>query len=172
MPRRACRSVCRPWRPGRRLRGGARRLCLERIEVHAPSAERLHGDDFTPPVLAQGKTDTALMDDVRFPQPSGGPAPPAAVFYYSRDRGLVSIPQAHLANQKTPEFSRPTRIAATASLMKPGRSPGPIFDQRPVGFYARRPFFVMADLAENARRTPQGKKPSAISRPWRWKRSA
>lgn len=29
--------------------------------------------------------------------------------------------------------------------------------------HARRPFFVMADLAENARRRAQGKKPAVIS---------
>jgi hypothetical protein len=30
---------------------------------------------------------------------------------------------------------------------------------------ARRPFFIMADLAENARRKAQGKKPALISPP-------
>src|SRR5205809_906964 len=60
---------------------------LRRIEAHVFAAERLHGDDTTVPVLAKGKTDTGrcwvyVRDDRSF----GGTAPPAAMFYYSRDR--------------------------------------------------------------------------------------
>ena len=61
------------------------------------AAERLHGDDTTVPVLARGKTDIArAWVYVRDDRPFGGPAPPAAVFYYSRDRG-GEHPQSHLA---------------------------------------------------------------------------
>jgi hypothetical protein len=61
------------------------------------AAERLHGDDTTVPVLARGKTDIArAWVYVRDDRPFGGPAPPAAVFYYSRDRS-GEHPQAHLA---------------------------------------------------------------------------
>ncbi len=50
------------------------------------------------PVLAKGKTDTGrCWVYVRDDSPFGGPAPPAAVFYYSRDRG-GEHPQAHLAD--------------------------------------------------------------------------
>ena len=60
---------------------------LRRIETHVFAAERLHGDDTTVPVLAKGKTDTGrLWTYVRDDRPFGGPAPPAAMFYYSRDR--------------------------------------------------------------------------------------
>jgi transposase len=70
---------------------------FRRIEAHVLAAERLHGDDTTVPVLAKGKTDTArLWVYVRDDKPFAGPAPPAAVFYYSRDRG-GEHPQAHLA---------------------------------------------------------------------------
>src|SRR5215211_4290236 len=61
---------------------------LRRVEAHVFSAERLHGDDTTVPVLAKGKTITGrLWTYVRDDRPFGGPDPPAAMFYYSRDRG-------------------------------------------------------------------------------------
>src|SRR6202044_3146200 len=60
---------------------------LNVLERHVFAAERLHGDDTTVPVLAAGKTDTGrLWTYVRDDRPFGGPAPPAAMFYYSRDR--------------------------------------------------------------------------------------
>src|SRR6202795_1706047 len=71
---------------------------LRRLEAHVMAADRLHGDDTTVPVLAKGKTDTArCWVYVRDDHPFGGPAPPAAMFYYSRDRA-GEHPQAHLAN--------------------------------------------------------------------------
>src|SRR3978361_2279737 len=60
---------------------------LRRIEAHVLAAERLHGDDTTVPVLAKGKTDTGrIWTYVRDDRPFGGPAPPAVIFHYSRDR--------------------------------------------------------------------------------------
>jgi transposase len=57
------------------------------IEAHVLAAARLHGDDTTVPRLAKYKTDIARMwNYVRDDRPFGGPAPPAVVFYYSRDR--------------------------------------------------------------------------------------
>src|SRR3979490_464471 len=47
-------------------------------------------------------------------------------------------------------------------LYEPGRLPGPIVEAAGWG-PARRPSFVMADLAENSRRKAQGKKPAVIS---------
>jgi transposase len=47
-------------------------------------------------------------------------------------------------------------------LYEGGRVPGPILEAA-CWVHARRPFFVMADLAENARRKAQGKKPVVIS---------
>ena len=62
------------------------------------SAERVHGDDTPVPGLAKGKTDTGrIYVYVRDDKPFNGPAPPGAVFYYSRDRS-GKHPQAHLAN--------------------------------------------------------------------------
>jgi hypothetical protein len=61
------------------------------------AAERLHGDDTTVPVLAKGKTDTGRCRVyVRDDAPFGGAGPPAAIFYYSRDR-RGEHPQTHLA---------------------------------------------------------------------------
>src|SRR5437868_13289905 len=71
---------------------------LRRIEAHVFAAERLHGDDTTVPVLAKGKTDTGrCWVYVRDDRPFGGPGPPAAMFYYSRDPGGEHA-QAHLAD--------------------------------------------------------------------------
>lgn len=54
-------------------------------------------DDTTVPVLAKGKTDTGrCWIYVRDDKPFGGAGPPAAMFYYSRDR-KGEHPQRHLA---------------------------------------------------------------------------
>ncbi len=67
------------------------------IAAHVMAAERLQGDDTPVPVLAKGKTDTGrIWVYVRDDRPFGGPAPPAAVFHYFRDRGGAH-PEAHLA---------------------------------------------------------------------------
>jgi transposase IS66 family protein len=50
---------------------------FKRLESNVLSAERLHGDDTTVPVLAKGKTDTGrIWVYVRDDKPFGGPAPP------------------------------------------------------------------------------------------------
>ena len=57
----------------------------------------MHSDDTIVPVLAKGKTDTVrCWVYVRDDRPFGGPDPPAAMFYYSRDRAGEHA-QAHLA---------------------------------------------------------------------------
>jgi transposase len=72
-------SVCAALDPHRRL-----------IEAHVMTAERLHGDDTTVPVLAKGKTGTGrCWIYVRDDRPFGGIGPPAAMFYYSRDRSDI-----------------------------------------------------------------------------------
>jgi transposase len=124
-------------------------------------AERLHGDDTRMPALARGKTDTGrIWVYVRDDKPFGGQAPPSAVFYYSRDRA-GEHPQSYLA---TSVSSRPMPIAAMASSTSPAARLDR-FWKRPAGSTPGVPFFVMADLAENARRKAQGKKPAVISPP-------
>ena len=133
---------------------------LERFEAHVFAADRLHGDDTTVPVLAKGKTDTGrCWVYVRDDRPFGGTAPPSAMFYYSRDRA-GEHPQAHLASYAG--IFQADAYGGYNKLYEAGRKPGPILEAA-CWAHARRPFFAMADLTENARRKAQGKTPGAIS---------
>src|SRR6478609_11952223 len=70
---------------------------VDAIRSHVFAAERIHADDTTVPVLAKGKTRTGrLWIYVRDDRPFAGPDPPAAVFFYSPDRGGAH-PEQHLA---------------------------------------------------------------------------
>jgi transposase len=133
---------------------------LRLVERHVMAAERLHGDDTTVPVLAAGKTDTGrcwiyLRDDAPF----GGTGPPAAMFYYSRDR-RGEHPQGHLAGYCG--ILQADAYDGYNKLYQPGRKPGPILEAA-CWVHARRPFFAMADIEENARRKASGKKEIALS---------
>jgi transposase len=133
---------------------------IRRIEAHVFAAERLHGDDTTVPVLAKGKTDTGrLWTYMRDDRPFGGPAPPAAMFYYSRDRA-GEHPRAHLASYAG--LFQADAYGGYGKVYEPNRKPGPILEAA-CWVHARRPFFVMADLAENARRKARGKTAAVIS---------
>jgi transposase len=133
---------------------------LKRLEAHVFAAERLHGDDTTVPVLAKGKTDTGrCWVYVRDDRPFGGADPPAAMFYYSRDRA-GEHPRAHLANYAG--IFQADAYSGYNKLYEADRKPGPIVEAA-CWVHARRPFFVMADVAENARRKAQGQTPGAIS---------
>ena len=133
---------------------------FQRLEAHVLRAERLHGDDTTVPVLAKGKTSTGrIWVYVRDDKPFGGPEPPGAVFYYSRDRA-GEHPQAHLARYSG--LFQADAYGGYGKLYNAGRNAGLILEAA-CWVHARRPFFVIADLAENARRKVQGKKPVVIS---------
>jgi len=124
------------------------------------AAKRLHADDTTVPVLAAGKTDTGrcwiyLRDD----RPFGGTGPPAAIFYYSRDR-RGEHPQGHLAGYAG--ILQADAYDGYNKLYVPGRSPGLILEAA-CWVHARRPFFAMADIEANARRKAAGKKEIALS---------
>ena len=127
------------------------------IEAQVMAAERLHGDDTTVPVLAKGKTDTGrIWVYVRDDRPFGGTAPPAAVFHYSRDR-CGEHPESHLSG-----FAGVLQADAFAGyngLYEAGRDPGPITPAM-CWAHSRRKFFVLADVAANAKR---GKGASPIS---------
>jgi len=74
-----------------------RPLC-DLVRTHVFAAERLHGDDTTVPVLAKHQTRTGrLWTYVRDDRPFAGHAPPAALFFYSRDRA-GEHPERHLAD--------------------------------------------------------------------------
>ena len=130
------------------------------LEAHVMAAERLHGDDTTVPVQALGKCDVArcwvyVKDD----RPFGGSDPPAAMFYYSRDRN-GEHPQTHLANYTG--ILQADAFGGYIKLYEPERSPG-LIREAACWVHARRPFFAMADLEENARRKAAGKKEIVIS---------
>jgi transposase len=133
---------------------------LRRLESYVMAAERLHGDDTTVRVLALGKCDLArcwvyVKDD----KPFGGPDPPAAMFYYSRDRAGAH-PQAHLAHYAG--ILQADAFGGYTKLYEPQRSPGPI-QEAACWVHARRPFFAMADLEQNARQKAARKKEIVIS---------
>jgi len=133
---------------------------LRLVEAHVMAAERLHGDDTTVPVLAKGKTDTGrCWVYVRDDRPFGGTSPPAAMFYYSRDR-KGEHPQTHLAGYAG--LFQADAFDGYGKLYLPDRSPGRILEAA-CWVHARRPFFAMADLDENARRKAAGKKEMALS---------
>jgi transposase len=133
---------------------------LRRLEAHVFAAERLHGDDTIVPVLATGKTDTGrCWVYVRDDRPFGGTGPPAAMFYYSRDRG-GEHPARHLAGYTG--ILQADAYGGYNKLYEAARKPGPIVEAA-CWVHARRPFFQMADLATTARRTAQGKTPAVIS---------
>ncbi|WP_161855523.1 IS66 family transposase [Bradyrhizobium sp. CCBAU 051011] len=127
------------------------------IEAHVLAAERLHGDDTTIPILAKGKTVKGhIWTYVRDDRPFGSRAPPAALYYASRDR-RHEHPVRHLR-----DFAGILQADAYDGyneLYAPSRLPGPITSAL-CWAHARRQFFELADIAANARR---GKKAAAIS---------
>lgn len=133
---------------------------LRLVESHVMAAERLHGDDTTVPVLAKGKTDTGrCWVYVRDDKPFGGAGPPAAIFYYSRDR-RGEHPQAHLTRYAG--ILQADAYDGYNRLYLADRKPGPI-KEAACWVHARRPFFAMADLEENARCKAAGKKEIPLS---------
>jgi transposase len=133
---------------------------LRLVESHVLAADRLHGDDTTVPVLAEGKTDTGrCWIYVRDDKPFGGGGPPAAMFYYSRDR-RGEHPQAHLTGYTG--ILQADAYDGYNKLYLADRKPGPIREAA-CWVHARRPFFAMADLEENARRKAAGKKEIPLS---------
>jgi transposase len=127
------------------------------IEAHVLGAERLHGDDTTVPILAKVKTVTGhIWTYVRDDRPFGGRAPPAALYYASRDR-RQEHPECHLR-----DFAGILQADAYSGyngLYDPSRFPGALTPAL-CWSHARRQFFELADIAANARR---GKKAPAIS---------
>ena len=133
---------------------------IRRIEAHVMGAARLHGDDTTVPVQALGKCAIGrCWTYVRDDRPFDGPDPPAAMFYYSRDRSGAHA-QAHLASYSG--VLQADAFGGYTKLYEAQRQPGPI-QEAACWVHARRPFFAMADLEENARRKAAGKKEIVIS---------
>src|SRR5467141_5336545 len=121
---------------------------FELIKAHVFAPERIHGDDTTVPVLAQVKCRTGrLWTYVRDDQPFRGAAAPAAVFFYSPDRG-GEHPERHLAGYAG--ILQADAYAGFNTVYKPERKPGPITEAA-CWAHARRKFFELADIASTAR---------------------
>src|SRR6476620_10761257 len=133
-----------------------------RRESHARFCERLEVKSLRPthpnvPILAKGKTIKGhIWTYVRDDRPFGGRAPPAALYYASRDR-RHEHPVRHLRS-----FTGILQADAHNGyneLDDPARPQGPIISAL-CWAHARRQFFELANIATNARR---GKNASAIS---------
>ena len=94
------------------------------IEAHVLAAERLYGDDTTVPILAKGKTVTGrIWTYVRDDRPFGSRAPPAALYYASRDR-RGEHPAHHL--RAFSGILQADAFGGYNGLYAPSRSPGAI----------------------------------------------
>jgi transposase len=123
----------------------------ELIRRHVFAAERIHGDDTTVPVLAKGKTITGrLWTYVRDDRPFAGPDPPAAVFYYSRNRN-GEHPARHLAGYTG--ILQADAYAGFGDLYDARRRPGPITEAA-CWSHGRRKFFVIADTSAKGAGAP------------------
>ena len=128
------------------------------IRAHVLAAERLHADDTTVPVLARTRTVTGrLWTYVRDDRPFGGPAPPAAIFHYSRDR-CSEHPLAHLDGYAG--IIQADAYAGYNALLKAGAGREPL-PRALCWSHARRPFFQLADIATLTKRAKG--KPIVIS---------
>jgi transposase len=115
------------------------------IEGHVFAGDRIHADDTPVPVLAKGKTRTGrLWTYVRDDRPFGGPDPPAALFFYSRDRSGIH-PEQHL--RAYAGLMQADAYAGFNRLYEPARKPGPITEAA-CWAHARRKFFDLARIAK------------------------
>ena len=113
------------------------------IRAYVFAAERIHADETTVPVLAKGKTRTGrLWTYVRDDRPFGGPDPPAAIFFYSRDRA-GEHPEQHLAGYAG--LMQADAYAGFNQLYEAARKGGPIVEAM-CWAHARRKFFDLARI--------------------------
>jgi transposase len=118
---------------------------IQALWVHVLSAERIHADDTTVPVLAKMKTVTGrIWTYVRDDRPFGGKDPPAAVFRYSRTRA-GEHPQQHLASYVG--IMQADAFAGFKALYDAKRQPAPIIEAA-CWSHGRRKFFDLAKLAK------------------------
>jgi len=118
---------------------------IDVIRTHVFAAERIHADDTTVPVLAKGKTRVGrLWTYVRDDRPFAGPDPPAAVFFYSRDRG-GEHPAQHLAGYAG--LMQADAYAGFAKLYEASRKLGPIVEAA-CWAHGRRKFFDLVRLSK------------------------
>ncbi len=127
------------------------------VEAHVLAAGRLHGDDTTIPILAKGKTVTGhIWCYVRDDRPFGGLAPPAVVYYASRDR-RKEHPTAHLVGFRG--ILQADAYGGYNGVYDGSRPEGPVSSAL-CWAHSRRQFFELADIARSKQR---GKKAGVIS---------
>jgi transposase len=115
------------------------------IRTHVFAGGRIHADDTTVPVLAKGKTRTGrLWTYVRDDRPFAGADPPAAVFFYSQDRG-GEHPEQHLAGYAG--LMQADAYAGFSKLYEANRKRGPIIEAA-CWAHGRRKFFDLARLSK------------------------
>jgi transposase len=120
----------------------------ELIRAHVFAGDRVHGDETTVPVLAKHQTRKGrLWAYVRDDKPFAGRAPPAAVFFYSRDR-TAEHPERHLHDYAG--ILQADAYAGFNRLYEADRKPGPITEAS-CWAHARRKFFELADVTAKAR---------------------
>ena len=124
------------------------RPLYELIRAHVFAGDRVHGDETPVPVLAKhqcrkGRLWTYVRDD----KPFAGTAPPAAVFFYSRDR-TAEHPERHLAGYAG--ILQADAYAGFNRLYAADRRPGPITEAS-CWAHSRRKFFELADVTAKAR---------------------
>jgi len=118
------------------------------IRAHVFAGGRVHGDETPVPVLAKHQTRKGrLWTYVRDDRPFGGRDPPAAVFFYSRDRTGEHAEQ-HL--QGYAGVLQADAYAGFNRLYEADRKGGPITEAA-CWSHGRRKFFVLADVTAKAR---------------------
>ena len=118
---------------------------IDAIRIHVMSAERIHADDTTVPVLAKMKAVVGrIWTYVRDDRPFGGSDPPAALFYYSRNRA-GEHPQGHLAGYIG--LMQADAFNGYNDLYRANRKPAPILEAA-CWSHGRRKFFDLAKTGE------------------------
>jgi transposase len=123
------------------------RPLYELIRAHVFAGERVHGDETPVPVLAKRETRKGrLWVYVRDDKPFARPAPPAAVFFYSRDR-TAENPERHLRDYAG--ILQADAYAGYNRLYEAHRKPGPITEAS-CWAHGRRKLFELADVIVKA----------------------
>jgi transposase len=118
---------------------------VSRLREHVLTAERLHVDDTTVPVLAKTKTRIGrLWTYVRDDRPFGGADPPAAFYDYSPSRH-GEYPRKVLTAWSG--VMQADAFSGFNALYAAGRKPGPIFEAA-CWAHGRRDFFDLAKLTK------------------------
>ena len=118
---------------------------IEAIRTHVMSAERNHADDTTVLVLAEIEDrHRRIWTYVRDDRPFAGNDPPAALFYYSRNRA-GEHPQGHLAGYVG--LMQADAFNGYNDLYRANRKPAPILEAA-CWSHGRRKFFDLAKSGE------------------------